>query len=187
MINGLFNCSINIGILHCSLQREIIKHLKQIHKSVTDVVTVRLCSMEDDNLLDEASNLPSPHYNTVKQISTSASTVWHWWGRRTLCVCMHVGECTCVKLHASLFDLGFDITLRILPAHSQPSKCPITDLISLKHAQWSNQDQALPWLSQWRVISSLITLIDPLSGSAWRCKSFFGLVRAEENFQSYEL
>lgn len=65
-----------------------------------------------------------------------------------LCVCMHVGECTCVKLHASLSDLGFDITLRILPAHSPPSKCPITDLISLKHAQWSNQDQALPQLSQ---------------------------------------
>lgn len=75
VINGLLSRSKNIGILHCSHQRKIIKHLKQIHKSVTDVVSVRLCSMEDDNLLDEASNLPSPHYNTVKQISTSASTV----------------------------------------------------------------------------------------------------------------
>lgn len=59
--------------------------------------------------------------------------------REVLCVWV----CARVKLHASLFDLGFDITLRTLPAHSPTSKCPISDLNSLKHAQWSNQHQAL--------------------------------------------
>lgn len=56
----------------------------------------------------------------------------------SVCVTERERVCTCVKLHASLFDLGFDIMLRTLPA-----KCPISDLNSLKHGQWFNQDQAV--------------------------------------------
>lgn len=58
----------------------------------------------------------------------------------SVCVTERESECvcTCVKLHASLFDLGFDIMLG-----TRPAKCPISDLNSLKHGQWFNQDQAV--------------------------------------------
>lgn len=87
----------------------------------------------------------------------------------------------CIKLHANLFDLGFDIMLWTFPAHSPPYN--VLSLTSIHLSMPSGPISTKYRLSRANGMCHIKpnhTLIDPLSGSALWWKSFPGIGRRKQ-------